>query len=997
MWSILSLQELQSRDPLLYYSPLAQLRLLPAQLSASCNPALLELFKLDEQDFANWLPQCYQRLLEDPWSELLSQNGHHQGLWQLGSELGEAVYQLSALSYEQAGSRWLNLSFESLSELTNSRLKPLQLLSFLNRVNDIVTIIDQDYELIFLNQAAEQFYGVSRLEAVGCRIDKVMHYEPIGQKLSEIRLQLESQGSMEALYRVTLKDGSQKIVASSSTLIQEADGFEQHIFSVTRDMTELLDYQHELAQSEMKLKAIYNSTTDTNFLLGLNYEILAVNRVGRGYAERFLGRVPQEGDDFRDYLTPGTRNDFLANYARALKGETVYFDRQVDFASEEPMFFEISYTPVFNDEGKVWGVSFNTTDISEERSVTMALARSEARHRALLSALPDIMFRISREGIYLDFKAGDSPPFLPADQLVGMTIWDLPLAPAQHQEILDTIAKALDLEQVQTYEYTLPTSSGEGYFECRFVKCAENEVLAVIRDITSIQQAQKQLLHSQQNLLSMIENTSDRIWFVNPHYEMVTMNRACREDAQKLYGMELEAGVNAIEILRAHRPQEAEAWVKRYQQAFKGQAFIEEYQGETAGYTYFMQYALNPVYSGQEVVGCVVLARDITSYKQSEEALRQMNNDLEQRVLERTAELQKAKEEAESASQAKTEFLANISHEIRTPMNAILGFTELLQEQFETANAPYYLDAIRTSGRNLLVLLDDILDLSKIEANKMYLQPEPLDLKALFREVEQIFSLKLAEKGLNWVLELPSEELPQFWLDETRLRQVLFNLVGNAVKFTSVGRVCLRLHTYSQAEKPGILDLEIEVEDTGIGIDPDSQQRIFEAFVQQNGQLTKQYGGTGLGLAITRRLVEMMNGRILLKSHPGQGSCFRIWLPDVPLVNAHAQPLSGPAETLLDFEDDFAQLAASGLHPDKLQQLYGGILPAWQEALQSSSFDELEVFARSLQDFSRGCHWDSLTQYAYTLLNYLDEFDIEAIQAHLAALPNFLQVLPSGR
>mgnify|MGYP000867238740 FL=1 len=256
--------------------------------------------------------------------------------------------------------------------------------------------------------------------------------------------------------------------------------------------------------------------------------------------------------------------------------------------------------------------------------------------------------------------------------------------------------------------------------------------------------------------------------------------------------------------------------------------------------------------------------------------------------------LRTAKAEADSANKAKSEFLANMSHEIRTPMNAILGFAELLRGQEKNPAYREYINGIMIGGENLMKIINDILDLSKIEAGKMDIKQETVDIYELCNEIRQIFSLNIKNKNLFFDLHIDDNVPRRVLLDGTRMRQVLINLAGNAIKFTEKGGITISLRIKSWLSDG--FDLLFEVSDTGKGI-PDGQQRlIFEAFKQQEGQNTRKYGGTGLGLTITKRLVEMMNGRISLESEPGRGSSFYILINGVKksdeLLNDNFQRLS---------------------------------------------------------------------------------------------------------
>jgi PAS domain S-box len=286
--------------------------------------------------------------------------------------------------------------------------------------------------------------------------------------------------------------------------------------------------------------------------------------------------------------------------------------------------------------------------------------------------------------------------------------------------------------------------------------------------------------------------------------------------------------------------------------------------------------------------GLTFTVLDITERKLAEEALLKHRDHLEELVNERTEELSKAKKEADEANRAKSEFLANMSHEIRTPMNAVLGYAELLGFMLEDKTQKDYLESIKSSGRSLLTLINDILDLSKIEAGKLELQFEFVNSQAFFSEFERIFSLRLSEKGVKFILEISSGTPSGIYIDDARLRQIILNLVGNAVKFTEKGSIRLKVYAenpqiinYSNGKTEEFLDLIIEVRDTGIGISKEMHEEVFNPFVQGQGQNVKKYGGTGLGLAITQRLVQLMNGTIDLDSQLNKGSSFKIKIPGV--------------------------------------------------------------------------------------------------------------------
>jgi signal transduction histidine kinase/CheY-like chemotaxis protein/HPt (histidine-containing phosphotransfer) domain-containing protein len=275
-------------------------------------------------------------------------------------------------------------------------------------------------------------------------------------------------------------------------------------------------------------------------------------------------------------------------------------------------------------------------------------------------------------------------------------------------------------------------------------------------------------------------------------------------------------------------------------------------------------------------------AEQLQSYRQQVEAnaaaLKEANETLEARVERRTAELAASREEALAAARAKAAFLATMSHEIRTPLNGVVGMGTLLAETPLNPEQRDYLQTIRLSSDQLLAVINDILDFSKIESGKLELESEPLSLRAAVEEACDIAAPRAREKGLELIIDVPESgehAVPAaVKSDITRLRQVLINLINNAVKFTATGEVAVHVRQLAADDGQGRAVLEFRVTDTGIGIPPERVNSLFEAFTQVDASTTRKYGGTGLGLAICKRLVEMMGGQIGVESTPGRGSTF---------------------------------------------------------------------------------------------------------------------------
>ncbi len=390
-------------------------------------------------------------------------------------------------------------------------------------------------------------------------------------------------------------------------------------------------------------------------------------------------------------------------------------------------------------------------------------------------------------------------------------------------------------------------------------------------------EAAQKLQRSESNLTALIENTNESIWSIDNDYKVLTLNSVFQKTFAVLYGTNLNSGESIIDCLS---PEWREEWKNYYDKALNGNRFTIEKVFLLNSENRFFEINFSPIITKEKITGVSVFTRDITSRK-----------NFEKEILE-------AKDTAIAATKAKSEFLAMMSHEIRTPLNGIIGVTGLLKETDLNDEQNEYLDIVRLSGDSLLTIINDILDFSKIESGKLELENAPFDLRSVIEGAFDLLTNKAVEKNMD-LLYMFEPNVPTGIIgDVTRLRQIVVNLVSNAIKFTDYGEVYVSISELSQADK--LHEIQIAVRDTGIGIPADKKSRLFNAFSQVDSSTTRKFGGTGLGLAICKRLVQMMGGKIWVESTLGKGSTFYFTIKVMVSESAPRVYVKGKLTELVD-------------------------------------------------------------------------------------------------
>ncbi len=482
------------------------------------------------------------------------------------------------------------------------------------------------------------------------------------------------------------------------------------------------------------------------------------------------------------------------------------------------------------------------------------------RYRELLDNTTDTVYTHDLEGRLTSInRAGEQTLGIPSAHLLRMNILDL-AAPEHREAVRGWLAGVASRKAPATFEIEILRPDGRRVIldlSTRLVAQGGKlvGVLGIGRDITDRKRSEQALRASEQRYRTLFERNLAGVYRTTP--EGVILD--CNESFARIFGYDSPEEVRQLtawDLYFSRSERELGLEHLRREGALTNCEVRLRRRDGTAVWV-LENATLLPCDNDHPVV-IEGTAIDITERKRAEE------------------ELHRAKEAAEAANRAKTEFLANVSHEIRTPMNGIIGMTELALETELRPEQRQYLEMVRASGESLLSLINDILDFSKIEAGRLELERLEFNLRDKLDEVLKMLAFRARQKGL-WLSCSVAESVPAVVTgDPLRLGQVLINLIGNAIKFTEHGRVTLRVEAESLGDEEATL--RFSVTDTGIGIPAEKREAIFEAFTQGDGSTTRQYGGTGLGLTITRRLIELMGGTLSVESAVGQGSTFTFTL-----------------------------------------------------------------------------------------------------------------------
>lgn len=649
-------------------------------------------------------------------------------------------------------------------------------------------------------------------------------------------------------------------------------------------------------EAARKFRFIADSSRDFMTLINADYEYEAANAA---YLEA-VGLTVEEivGRSVAEVWGPEVFEEAIRPFMdRALAGEHVGYETWFNFHSRGRGYYDVTYSPYLSDGGEITHVAVISHDMTQWKLARDALTLEKRKFKSIVENIPDLIYRLDSDGrITFVNRAIVNYGYTP-EELVGRHILELVHPDDRARAMHRVDERRTGDRRTSSLELRLRTKAGnhvdmelrtdslkpepvllfdaEGIYEgLQPVPQAFAGTQGLARDVTEARRAE-QLLRERETLYRvMFENTGTGMASIGPDGIISRINGKFREICG--WTNDQVAGTNFIQYVA---PEQRMMVASNHARRQRGEEVPSEYELDLLAKDgqiihAFVQLGLLPE-SGKTIVSVV----DITQRVRAEE------------------ETRRARDAAEQANRSKNEFLANMSHEVRTPLNGILGMAELAMLGDLDAEQHECLEMIRESGRNLLAILNDLLDISKIEAGRLETEQREFSLSEVLRQVQAHFGAQAARQGLAFDVQRDPAAPDALLGDDLRIRQVLFNLVGNALKFTDQGGITVRVDLLDTSASDKALRLLFCVQDTGIGISDKFQAVVFEPFTQADGSFTRKYQGTGLGLGIVKRLVSLMGGALTLDSAEGQGTSVYFSLP---VVATHAPAHAAQAQVQLE-------------------------------------------------------------------------------------------------
>ena len=737
--------------------------------------------------------------------------------------------------------------------------------TLMENIPDNIYFKDADSRFIRINKAMADWFGLSEpAQALG-RTDFDFFASEHAQQAYEDEREVMRSGKpmIGRAEKETWRDGRETWVSTTKVPLRNEEAQIIGTFGISRDITEHKQAEEALRESEEKWRSLVENAPDAIMTLDLDYTIQFSNYILPGLTmEDVIGR------SIYGLVSPEHHDNLRRSFERVIQtGEAASYEITWSMTGA----WYAGRVGAIRRDGQIIGLVTIATNVTDRKQAEQALQESEERfHRAILSAPFPIMIHAEDGEVVLISRTWTELTGYAHQDISTISEWT-ERAYGQRQDLVKAdIDRLYSLnERLKEAEYLITTSSGEtrtwDFSSAPLGSLPDGRrlVISMAMDITDRVQAEKELTAKEALYRTLIESVPHLIWLGESDGQVTFLNRAWHE----LTGRPNEDswGTGWAESLH---PDDLPTVLAKWERAYK---HSEPYHGEcrfraSDGSYKTMTFIGTPVRDNSgEIINWVGINTDITERVQAE------------------IELHTAKEEAEYANCAKSDFLANMSHELRTPLNAIIGFSEILRDEIlgpiNDEQKELVLD-IHTSGNHLLVMINAILDLSKIEAGKMELQPETFSIAETMEEINTVIRALVNKKQIQLCLEFDQDILVE--ADKVKFKQILYNLLSNAIEFTRPGGKVTTEFGLSEDSVDGIgnqSNLLVRVIDTGVGIKPADRNKLFQPFTQLDASKSREHSGTGLGLALTHRLVELHGGKIWVESQYGHGSTFQFTLP----------------------------------------------------------------------------------------------------------------------
>ncbi|WP_088889015.1 PAS domain S-box protein [Leptolyngbya ohadii] len=795
-----------------------------------------------------------------------------------------------------------------------------------NNVYDAIFIHEIDGKIIDCNDRALELYCATREEILASTVADISAPDaPVDQVASQF--QRVADGEVLQFEWKDRRLGKGTTFDAEVSLRQVIFGNRPVVIAGVRDISDRKRAELALQESEERFRQLAENVGEVFWLTTLQSKLLYISPV----FEQVWGQSPNwlldPANNLLDTLHPDDR-DWVQQRMRTKLDGNYDIEYRILRPDGEVRWIRDRAFLIRNEAGEVYRIGGIAADITERRNTEQLIRDREVRFRSVVeSNMLGIGFWDSTKVTYANEALLAMVGYTSEELQQGLIDWKSLTPPEYWQRdqeaFLQTQATGTCIPYEKEYickdGTRIPILMGGGHFEGDTGQGA-----FFVLDIRDRKRAELALRESQQFAQSIADKTPAALYIYDLASKANLYSNRLTFDLLGYTSAEIRSmGADVMSILLCPEDQPKMA---QHQQALAQAADEDdlelEYRMQHANGEWRWFYSRDSVFKRDEqgrVTQYIGAAQDITERKQFEQKLRQINAELERRVEERTLDLQQAMEAAEAANRAKSTFLANMSHELRTPLNAILGFAQLMnRDRSLGADKREQLNIINRSGKHLLNLINDILEMSKIEAGRIQFNPTCFDFYSLLDTLEEMFYLRAIEKGLRLTIDR-APTIPQcIRTDENKLRQVLINLLSNAIKFTQQGSVTLRIRVTSidpqvgQASDPALspaacyeVALTFAVEDTGMGIDPREIDAVFEPFIQSEKRQSQE--GTGLGLPISRQFVHLMGGDLEVYSTLEVGSTFTFTIPVhvAESSDAPALPLLRPILSIAEGQPPF--------------------------------------------------------------------------------------------